>query len=390
MEELPAKEPADRRAGKADRRVAETDRRTAEQAPDGSQSDATVRLNVALLDVLMNLAGELVLGRNQLNDAIGRRDPAMIQGASQRISVVTSEVQDAVMRTRMQPVGNLFQKFPRLVRDMARKLGKDVKLVEEGGDVELDKTIIEGLSDPLTHMVRNAIDHGLETSAERGAQGKPPAGTLHLRAWHEAGMVVVEVADDGRGLNAERIAGAAVAKGLITAQAVAAMTEEEKLSLVLLPGLSTASKVSDLSGRGVGLDVVKTNLDRLGGTMDIQSQSGKGAAFRIKLPLTLAIMPSLLVSSGPDRVAIPLVNVQELVRVPAAEMGRRIDRVGSASVLILRDGVLPLIRLDQALDLAPGEGSEESSAAMNVVVLSGGPFRYGLVVEQLHGTWRSW
>jgi two-component system, chemotaxis family, sensor kinase CheA len=374
-ERLPC-EPVERRVAKAG---------AADPATDGSPADATVRLNVALLDVLMNLAGELVLGRNQLNDAIARRDPAMIQAASQRISVVTSDVQDAVMRTRMQPVGNLFQKFPRLVRDTARKLGKDVRLVEEGSDVELDKTIIEGLSDPLTHMVRNAIDHGIETPAERAAQGKPPGGTLYLRAWHEAGLVVVEVADDGRGLDAEQIAAAAVSKGLVSAQAAAAMPEDEKLSLIFLPGLSTAKRVSDLSGRGVGLDVVKTNLNRLGGTVEICSQPGKGAAFRIKLPLTLAIIPSLLVSAGSDRAAIPLVNVQELVRVPAAEISRRTDRVGSARVLMLRDGVLPLIRLDQVLDLEQAQNGEPA-AAMNVVVLTSGVFRYGVVVERLHGT----
>jgi two-component system chemotaxis sensor kinase CheA len=308
----------------------------------------------------------------------------MVQAASQRISVVTTDLQDAVMRTRMQPVGNLFQKFPRLVRDTARKLGKEVRLVEEGGDVELDKTIIEGLSDPLTHLVRNAIDHGIETAAVRKTQGKPPTGTLSLRAWHEAGLVVVEVADDGRGLDPAKISTAAVAKGLVAAQAVAAMPEEEKLALVFLPGLSTAECVSDVSGRGVGLDVVKTNLDRLGGKVEIQSQAGKGAAFRIKLPLTLAIIPSLLVSSGADRLAIPLVNVQELARIPAAEVAQRIDRVGSASVLMLRDGVVPLVRLDRVLDLP--ESNAGQGGAMNVVVLSGGSFRYGLVVERLHGT----
>jgi two-component system chemotaxis sensor kinase CheA len=361
------------------------DRHMAEAAPaEGSPADATVRLNVALLDALMNLAGELVLGRNQLGDAIARRDQAMVEAASQRISAVTADVQDAVMRTRMQPVGNLFQKFPRLVRDTARKLGKEVHLVQEGAEVELDKTIIEGLSDPLTHMVRNAIDHGIETAAARTAQGKPSAGTLFLRAWHEAGLVVVEVADDGRGLDPEKIAAAAVAKGLVAAQAAAAMPEEEKLALVFLPGLSTAQRVSDVSGRGVGLDVVKTNLNRLGGKVEIQSQAGKGAAFRIKLPLTLAIIPSLLVSSGADRLAIPLVNVQELARIPAAEVARRTDCVGSASVLMLRDGVVPLVHLDRVLDLPETDAGQ--SGAMNVVVLSGGAFRYGLVVERLHGT----
>jgi two-component system chemotaxis sensor kinase CheA len=365
----------------AERPVAET--ALAEAAP-GVAADATVRLNVALLDALMNLAGELVLGRNQLSDAIARRDQAMIQAASQRISVVTSDVQDTVMRTRMQPLGNLFQKFPRLVRDTARKLGKEVRLVEEGGEVELDKTIIEGLGDPLTHLVRNAVDHGIETPPVRVALGKPAAGTLFLRAWHEAGMVVVEVADDGRGLDPEKIAAAAVAKGLVTAQAVAAMAYEERLALALLPGLSTAQRVSDVSGRGVGLDVVKTNLDRLGGKVEIQSQAGKGAAFRIKLPLTLAIIPSLLVSSGADRLAIPLANVLELARIPAAEVARRIDRVGSASVLMLRDGVVPLVHLERVLGLP--ESPAGQAGAMNVVVLSSDSYRYGLVVERLHGT----
>lgn len=348
-------------------------------------ADATVRLNVTLLDQLMNLAGELVLGRNQLNDAVARHDAAMIQAASQRMSVITSEVQDTVMRTRMQPVGNLFQKFPRLVRDTAQKVGKEVRLVEEGGEVDLDKTIIEGLSDPLTHMVRNAIDHGIEKAEQRAAARKTPSGTVYLRAWHEAGLVVIEVADDGRGLNAGEIGEAAVAKGLIPAARVASMSDDEKLGLIFLPGLSTAKRVSDLSGRGVGLDVVKTNLNRLGGTIEIESQPGKGTSFRIKLPITLAIMPSLLVSSGVERVAIPLANVQELVRVPPAEIPKRIERVGSASVLMLRDGVLPLIRLDEVLDTADGD-RDRAHAAMNVVVLSGGAFRYGLVVEELHGT----
>jgi two-component system chemotaxis sensor kinase CheA len=351
---------------------------------EGSPADATVRLNVAVLDALMNLAGELVLGRNQLSDAIARRDPAMVQAASQRIGVVTGEVQDAVMRTRMQPVGNLFQKFPRLVRDTARKLGKEVQLVEEGGDVELDKTIIEGLSDPLTHLVRNAIDHGIETAALRRARGKPAAGTVFLRAWHEAGLVIVEVSDDGGGLDAEKIAAAAVSKRLVAPEAAAAMPEEEKLALIFLPGLSTAARVSDVSGRGVGLDVVKTNLDRLGGKVEIQSLAAKGAAFRIKLPLTLAIIPSLLVSSGDDRLAIPLANVQELARIPAADAAQRIDRVGSASVLMLRDGIVPLVHLERVLDLPAPRAAR--AAAMNVVVLSGGSSRYGLVVERLHGT----
>ena len=363
---------------------AEKDAETATRPAEGGTADATVRLHVTVLDALMNLAGELVLGRNQLNDAIARRDPTLIQAASQRLGAVTADVQDAVMRTRMQPVANLFQKFPRLVRDTAHKLGKSVNLVEEGADVELDKSVIEGLSDPLTHMVRNAIDHGIEVPAVRTSQGKPATGTLYLRAWHEAGLVVVEVADDGRGLDAGRLGATAVAKGLISAQANAAMTDDEKLALIFQPGFSTATCISDISGRGVGLDVVKTNLDQMGGKVEIQSRPGKGAAFRIKLPLTLAVIPSLLVSSGADRMAIPLANVQELVRIPAAETGKRIDCVGSARVLMLRDELVPLVDLAAALDLSGGDGRD--GGAMNVVILSGGVFHYGLIVGRLHGT----
>lgn len=351
--------------------------------PSASPADATVRMNVSLLDTLMNLAGELVLGRNQLGDAIARGDAAMIHAANQRISIVTTEVQEAVMRTRMQPVGNLFQKYPRLVRDLAIQLGKNVRLVEEGGEVELDKTIVEGLSDPLTHMVRNAVDHGIEAPDERSAAGKTPQGTLCLRAWHEAGLVVVEVSDDGRGLDSARIAAAAVRAGTVSEQDVATMTEEEKLALVFGAGVSTARQVSDISGRGVGLDVVKTNLDRLGGKIEIRSRPREGAVFRIKLPLTLAIIPSLLVQSGEDSMAIPLVNVQELVRIPAAEISHRVDCVANAEVLMLRDGVLPLVHLNRVLDL---QSSTAAGEAWNVVVLAGGAYRYGLVVERLHGT----
>jgi two-component system, chemotaxis family, sensor kinase CheA len=383
-EDAPSPEPDQREEEKIAEECAAAPTGHPEPVPGASPADATVRLNVGLLDALMNLAGELVLGRNQLGDAIARHDAAMIQAANQRISIVTSEVQEAVMRTRMQPIGNLFQKFPRLVRDTARKLGKELRLVEEGSDVELDKTIIEGLSDPLTHMVRNAIDHGIEAPETRRAAGKLAHGTLALRAWHEAGLVVVEVADDGRGLDAEAIAAAAVRKGLVAAQTAASMRDEEKLALIFLAGVSTAKQVSDISGRGVGLDVVKANLDRLGGKVEIHSRPGQGTAFRIKLPLTLAIIPSLLVQSGAEPMAIPLVNVQELVRLSAAEIPRKIDRVGSAEVLTLREGVLPLVRLDRIMDLPYAQGG--AGEAMNVVVLSGGSFRYGLVVERLHGT----
>ncbi|HML17245.1 MAG TPA: chemotaxis protein CheW [Bryobacteraceae bacterium] len=346
--------------------------------------DSTVRLNVAVLDSLMNLAGELVLCRNQLGEAVARRDEAAIEAASQSISVVTSEVQQAVMRTRMQPVANLFQKFTRTVRDTARKLGKEVRLVMEANEVELDKTILEGLSDPLAHMVRNAVDHGIEAPASREASGKAAEGTVFLRAWHEAGLVVVEVADDGRGLDPEKLASAAVAKGVLSAEAAQRMTHEEKLDLILLPGFSTAQRITDISGRGVGMDVVKTNLDRLGGKLEIHSAAGRGSSFRIKLPLTLAIIPSLLVSAGDERVAVPLVNVQKLMRIAAGDRSGKIERVGNSQVLVLEDELLPLVYLRRSLDVAGA--AEPENAAMNIVLVNGGGYRYGLVVDELHDT----
>jgi len=354
-----------------------------EVAPVSTAADSTVRLNVGVLDSLMNLAGELVLCRNQLGEAVTRGDAASIQAASQAISMVTSEVQQAVMRTRMQPVANLFQKFTRFVRDTARKLGKDVHLVIEANEVELDKTIVEGLSDPLSHMVRNAVDHGIELKAARENAGKPAAGTVFLRAWHEAGLVVIEVADDGRGLDPEKLASSAVAKGLLTPDAVAVMGEAEKMDLILLPGFSTAERVTDLSGRGVGMDVVKTNLDQLGGKLEIHSVKGRGTAFRIRLPLTLAIIPSLLISVGEERVAVPLVNVQNLIRVGDGS-ANRIERVGTSPVLVLRDTLVPLVDLRRVMDME--EAQATAAEARNVVLVSGGGHQYGLLAERLHDT----
>ena len=283
----------------------------------------------------------------------------------------------------MQPVDSLFTKFPRLVRDLARDLGKEVQLKIEGGEVEIDKTILEGLSDPLTHMVRNAVDHGIEPAAERTAAGKPAAGTVILRASHQAGQVVIEIADDGKGLSVEKIASSSLAKGLVTREQLQAMSDRDKMALIFLPGVSTAQKVSDVSGRGVGMDVVKTNLDRLGGKIEIDSTPGRGSRFRIKLPLTLAIIPSLLVSDGGQRFAIPQVSVGELIRIPHEQIAQRTDRVGDAEVLNLRDRMVPLVHLADAL----GEPRPEAGhRALNVVLVDTGGFEYGLVVEELHDT----
>jgi two-component system chemotaxis sensor kinase CheA len=371
--------------------ITETQAADAGRSPGGGE--ATLRVQVGLLETLMNLAGELVLGRNQLSEAIARRDLHAIRAGGQRLNLVTSELQEAVMLTRMQPIGNLFGKFPRLVRDLSRELGKDIHLELNGRDVELDETLLEGLSDPLTHMVRNAVDHGVESPETRAAQGKPAGGTVRLQASHQAGQVVVEIADDGKGIDPEKIADAALSRGLITREQMQAMSDTDKRALVFLPGLSTAEKVSDVSGRGVGMDVVKTNLDRLGGQVEIDSVAGRGTTFRIKLPLTLAIIPSLLVSVGEERFAIPQVNVSELLRISADQIGERIEVVGDAEVLVLRSTLIPVVELSTLLGLDDEAATDprrmrerraERGSDLRVVVVSAGPFLYGLVVEELH------
>jgi two-component system, chemotaxis family, sensor kinase CheA len=349
----------------------------------GTVAETTIRLNVTLLDSLMTLAGELVLSRNQLNESLARQDDRGIHSGAQRVSLVTSELQEVVTQTRMQPVGSLFNKFPRLVRDLARDLGKDAQLKLEGGDVEIDKSILEGLSDPLTHMVRNAVDHGIELPAQRTASGKPAMGTITLKASHQAGQVVIEISDDGKGLAAEKIAASSIGKGMVTREQVQLMSDRDKMALIFLPGVSTAEKVSDVSGRGVGMDVVKTNLDRLGGKIEIDSVVGRGSHFRIKLPLTLAIIPSLLVSDGGERFAIPQVSVGELIRIPAAQLAERTDRVGDADILNVRDRLVPMLHLADALGVPR---RDKSAKALNVVLVDTGAFEYGLVVEELHDT----
>jgi len=299
---------------------------------------------------------------------------------------VTSEIQDAIMQTRMQPIGNVFGKFPRVVRDMARTLGKEIELDLRGKDVGLDKSLIEGLSDPLTHMVRNSADHGVETPQERIKAGKKAVGTIRLEARHEAGQVVIEIADDGKGIDPERVASGAVAKGLISAAQVSGMTEKEKINLIFLPGLSTAEKVTDVSGRGVGMDVVKTNLDRLGGKIEIESAVGKGSTFRIKLPLTLAIIPSLIVRIGTQRYAIPQVSIVELLRIPVAQIRTRIDVVGDSEVLLLRDQILPLLWCADIFNDGPGEakGRQQGSCDLEIAVVTTGGTLYGLVVDAFY------
>jgi two-component system, chemotaxis family, sensor kinase CheA len=398
--------------------------------------ETSLRVHVKLLDSLMNLAGELVLGRNQLLQAIALKDIHSVDASGQRLDLITSELQEAIMMTRMQPIGNIFNKFPRVVRDLARSLGKEVALTIEGEGVELDKTILEAISDPLTHLVRNAVDHGIEMPAKRSKAGKKTTGHVSLKAYHEAGQVNVEIKDDGWGVDPKKLVASAMAKNLITDKQALTMSEKEKINLVFLPGLSTAEKVSDVSGRGVGMDVVKTNLDKLGGIVDIDSRIGEGTTVKIKLPLTLAIIPSQLIKVEGERYAIPQVNLEELFRIPAAQVKDRIEKVGDAEVVRLRGTLLPLIRLadiigidrtyidtsnkeihkDRRTNIAdrrsrksplfrddplktvennPVDETEEkerrtdfdrryrANSAVNIVVVYTGALKYGLVVDEL-------
>ena len=327
--------------------------RSAAKPGSTTLADTSIRVSVGLLDHLMNLAGELVLGRNQLLQVINTKDASALDSVGARLDQVTSELQEAIMQTRMQPIGSVFAKFPRVVRDLSNKLGKQCDLTIEGKDVELDKSLLETIADPLTHLVRNSIDHGIETPQARAAAGKPPTGRVTLKAFHQAGKVNISIADDGKGIDPSKIRKKAVDEGLITAAQERDMSDREVLRLIFMPGFSTASQVTDVSGRGVGMDVVKTNIEKAGGTVEIDNHPGAGMAVNIRLPLTLAIVPSLIVRSCGERYAIPQVSINELVRIKAGEVSKKIEQVSGAEVLRLRGSLLPLVRLAKALNISP-------------------------------------
>jgi two-component system chemotaxis sensor kinase CheA len=352
--------------------------------------DSSIRVDVDLLDRLMNLVGELVLARNQILQFTGGSGSTQLIDTSQRLNLITTELQEGVMKTRMQPIGTVFSKFPRIVRDLGLSLGKAVAIQMEGEDTELDKTIIEAIKDPLTHMVRNSVDHGIEPAADRVARGKPAEGRLHLRAYHEGGQVNIEIRDDGAGIDPQRIAAKAIDKGLVTPEKVARMSQRELTNLVFLPGFSTAETVSNVSGRGVGMDVVRTSIERIGGSVDLVSTPGHGTTTKIKIPLTLAIIPALIVSSGEDRFAIPQVSLLELVRLEADEARTAIEHIHGAPVYRLRGTLLPLVHLDQQLGtadaVAGGTSAGTSGEAVNIVVLQADEQQFGLVVRSISDT----
>ncbi|MBN1910153.1 MAG: chemotaxis protein CheW [Pirellulales bacterium] len=350
--------------------------------------ETSIRVSVSVLDHLMNLAGELVLSRNQLLQTVNSAEQIGLDSVAARVDQVTSELQETIMQTRMQVIGTIFQKFPRVVRDLSNQLNKECELTIDGKDVELDKSIIEAIGDPLTHLVRNAVDHGIEYPDVRAAAGKPVKGTISLRAYHQAGKVNIAISDDGGGIDAPRLKEKAVTRGLITPEQARDMSDREALRLIFHPGFSMAEKVTDVSGRGVGMDVVKTNIEKLGGAVGIETTPGKGTTIDVKLPLTLAIVPSLVVRSGARRFAIPQASINELVRIRAKDVSTKIEHLNKAEVFRLRGTLLPLVRLNKTLrsaniDIGPDESAAENEA-LHIIVVEAGHLRYGLIVDGLH------
>jgi two-component system chemotaxis sensor kinase CheA len=347
-------------------------------------TESNIRVDTSLLDNLMNLAGELVLSRNRIVQLASKSDDIELINASQSMNLITTEIQEKIMKTRMQQIGNVFNKFPRVVRDLSKSGGKEVELVLQGAETELDKTILEAIKDPLTHIIRNSIDHGFELPSVRTSKGKPAHGTLTMHAYHQGGQVIIEISDNGAGIDIERVKRKAIENGLIAADRASGMSDRDAMSLLFKPGFSTAEKVTNISGRGVGMDVVKTNIEKLGGTVDIQSEAGEGTVIRIKIPLTLAIIPALIVHSSGERFAIPQINLVELVRLEENDIEKTIEKVGDAEFYRLRGEILPLIRLSEVLNLKPLNGTK--TAGTNIVVLVGIGKQFGLIVDGIIDT----
>ncbi|WP_116452013.1 chemotaxis protein CheA [Blastococcus litoris] len=345
-------------------------------------ADSTIRVDVDLLDELMLLVGELVLTRNQIVQNVARQTDTDLIRASQRLNLIASELQEGVMKTRMQPIDHIWSKLPRVVRDLGLQLKKNIRLEMEGRETELDKTLLEAVKDPLTHLVRNSVDHGIEAADVRKAAGKPAEGVLTLRARHESGQVVVEVADDGAGIDPVKLGKKAVERGLITVAQLDKMSPADILQLIFLPGFSTAAAVTNVSGRGVGMDVVKTNIEAIGGTIEVESDAGVGTVCRLRIPLTLAIVPALTVECASDRYAIPQISLQELVSLDAEKAANAVEEVGGAQVYRLRGELLPLVRLTDVLGLA----SERHDGHVVIAVLRSEGRRFGLVVDRVINT----
>ena len=371
-----------------------------------SDHPETIRIHVDILDQLMTLAGELVLVRNQHLLAADKSDPVM-NGISQRLDIVTSELQETIMRTRMQPVGNVFSKLPRIVRDLSKKLGKQIEINMHGQEVELDKTILESLSDPLIHLIRNSCDHGVETPDVRKKSGKSDVGQILVKAYHEAGQINILIKDDGKGIDPESVKLRAIENEIKTSEELAQMSEKDIYSLIMLSGFSTAETISDVSGRGVGMDVVKTSIEQLGGSLDLESTPGEGTSMNIRLPLTLAIIPCLVVVVNDLRYAIPQVNLEELVSLYKNDVYNKIECAGEQEVYRLRGQLLPMIRMSEVLSRSTVftekdrshitekyrkkadailQGTEKAQRSLTFAVVKIGSKRFGLIVDKVIGT----
>ncbi len=346
----------------------------------GTAAESTLRVDVALLNRMMNLVGELVLTRNQVLQATAA-DPNMTL-LSRRLDMVTADLRESVMKARMQPVSNIFSKMPRIVRDLSQSLGRRVRLQMEGQDTELDKSLLEAIKDPLTHAVRNSLDHGIEPPEVRQAAGKDPEGTLKLRASQEGSHVIIEVSDDGAGIAVEKVRQKAIERGLITPERAAQLGERELLQLIFLPGFSTAAAVTNVSGRGVGMDVVRTNVEKIGGKVEIDSRAGKGTTLRLRIPLTLAIIPALIVRSINQSFALPQGALSELVHIPPEQAATAIEWMEGAPLYRLRGKLLPLVFLDRML-MPGGEHKAASERDNFIAVLDADGRRFGLVVDGL-------
>jgi two-component system, chemotaxis family, sensor kinase CheA len=348
------------------------------------EGGGTVRVQVSLLDKLMTLMGEMVLVRNQVIQYSNRTDDLEFLNLSQRLSVVTGEIQGEMMKTRMQPIGNVLSKFSRLTRELSKDLGKKIEMHLTGSETELDKTLLEAVKDPLTHIVRNSCDHGIESPDERKAAGKPEVGNIRVNSYHEGGQVIIEIADDGKGLHRDRLLKKAIEKGIVTPERASALSDREIVHLIFAPGFSTAAMVTNVSGRGVGMDVVRTNIEKIGGSVEIESEPGVGTTLRLKIPLTLAIVPALVVSCKGDFFAIPQLKLVELVRVDQSSSVNKIESIQGHPVYRLRGNILPLINIRKVLGTS--DKDEPSSDVANIVVLKSDQFCFGLVVDEIQDT----
>lgn len=350
-----------------------------------SVADLSIRVNVNVVDSLMNMVGELVLTRNQLLQLARGDEESKYAAPIAHLNRVTTDLQEGVMKTRMQPIGNAWNKLPRLVRDLSQVTNKQIELIMTGAETELDRTVLDAIKDPLTHMVRNSADHGIEEPEVRRTNGKPETGTIHLNAYHEGGHVIIEIQDDGAGISRDKVLKKAIANGLIKESDAGSVSDSHIYSMIFHAGFSTAEKISSVSGRGVGMDVVRTQIEKIGGTVDLSSKMGEGTVVRIKIPLTLAIVSALVLESGGQPFAIPQLGVVELVRL-SSEDRKKIETIHDKEVFRLRDRLLPLVHLNEVLELEEEEPEEDDLHDTNIVVVQVGEDQFGLIVSRIFDT----